>query len=104
MSGGAGLMRASISSPGDLFDEVSRNDFALNVGGGLAGYFNNHVGLRGDLSLVDELRVDAAQLCAALAATLQARSDSGWLRSWLAAAQAAMGQPTDTGQLAGANA
>ena len=37
------------SSPGDLFDSVSRNDFALNVGGGLTGYFNDHVGLRGDL-------------------------------------------------------
>ena len=46
---GTGLMRASISSPGDLFDEVTRNDFALNVGGGLNGYFNEHVGLRGDL-------------------------------------------------------
>jgi opacity protein-like surface antigen len=49
VSGGAGLMRASVTSPGDLFDEVTRNDFALNVGGGLTGYFNDHVGLRGDI-------------------------------------------------------
>ena len=48
-SGGVGLMRASISSPGDLFDDISRNDFALNVGGGLVGYFNGHVGLRGEV-------------------------------------------------------
>jgi opacity protein-like surface antigen len=49
VSGGAGLMRASVSSPGDLFDELSRNDFALNVGFGLNGFFNDHVGLRGDV-------------------------------------------------------
>ena len=49
VSGGAGLMRASISSPGDLFDELSRNDFAINAGGGLVGYFNGHIGLRGDI-------------------------------------------------------
>ena len=49
VSGGAGLMRASVSSPGDLFDEISRNDFALNAGGGLVGYFNGHVGLRGEV-------------------------------------------------------
>lgn len=49
VSGGVGLMRTSVTSPGDLFDEVSRNDFALNVGGGLTGYFNRHVGIRGDI-------------------------------------------------------
>jgi len=49
VSGGAGLMRASISSPGDLFDSLSRNDFALNAGGGLTGYFNGHIGLRGEI-------------------------------------------------------
>jgi opacity protein-like surface antigen len=49
VSGGGGLMRASVESPGDLFDSVSRNDFALNVGGGLSGYFNGHVGLRGEI-------------------------------------------------------
>ena len=58
VSGGAGLMRASVSTTGGLFDEVTRNDFALNVGGGIAGYFGEHVGLRGDIryfrSLEDE--------------------------------------------------
>jgi opacity protein-like surface antigen len=49
VSGGAGLMRASVTSPGNLFDDVTRNDFALNVGGGLTGYFNDNVGLRGDI-------------------------------------------------------
>ena len=44
-SGGAGLIRASVTSPGDLFDDVTRNDFGINVGGGLSGYFNDHVGI-----------------------------------------------------------
>jgi opacity protein-like surface antigen len=48
-SGGAGLIRASVTSPTDLFDDVTRNDFGINVGGGLSGYFNDHVGLRGDI-------------------------------------------------------
>ncbi len=42
--GGFGLMRGLVSSPNDLFSDVTRNDFALDVGGGLQGYFNQHVG------------------------------------------------------------
>jgi opacity protein-like surface antigen len=57
-SGGAGLMRASVTSPTDLFDDVTRNDFGINVGGGLTGMFNDNVGLRGEVryfrSLEDE--------------------------------------------------
>jgi opacity protein-like surface antigen len=49
ISGGGGLMRASVTSPGDLFDSVTRNDFALNVGGGLQGFFSDHVGIKGDI-------------------------------------------------------
>lgn len=59
VSGGAGLMRASVTSPGDLFDSVTRNDFALNVGGGLTGYFNDHVGLRGDIRYFRSLQGEA---------------------------------------------
>jgi opacity protein-like surface antigen len=59
VSGGAGLMRGSISSPGDLFDSVTRNDFALNAGGGLTGYFTSHVGLRGDLRYFRSLQGDS---------------------------------------------
>jgi hypothetical protein len=47
--GGFGLMRGLVSSPHDLFTDVTRNDFAVDVGGGLQGYFNQHVGLRGDI-------------------------------------------------------
>lgn len=58
VSGGAGLMRGSVTSPEDLFDDVTRNDFGINVGGGLVGYFNDNVGLRGEFryfrSLEDE--------------------------------------------------
>ncbi|HEY8549926.1 MAG TPA: outer membrane beta-barrel protein [Vicinamibacterales bacterium] len=58
VSGGVGLMRGRVTSPGDLFDDVTRNDFALNVGGGLQALFNDHIGLRGDVryfrSLEDE--------------------------------------------------
>jgi len=49
VSGGAGLMRAAVTSPGNLFDNVARNDFALNVGGGIQANFNDHLGLRGDI-------------------------------------------------------
>lgn len=58
VSGGAGLMRGSVTGPGDLFEDVTRNDLALNVGGGLQGFFNDHIGLRGDIryfrNLTDE--------------------------------------------------
>jgi hypothetical protein len=47
--GGMGLMRAAVSSPNDLFSDVTNNDWAFDVGGGLQGYFNSHVGLRGDI-------------------------------------------------------
>ena len=49
VSGGAGLMRAAVSSPGNLFDDIARNDFALNAGFGLQGNFNEHIGIRGDV-------------------------------------------------------
>jgi hypothetical protein len=58
VSGGAGLLRASISTTGDLFDDVTRNDFGLNVGAGVQAFFNGRVGLRAEVryfrSLEDE--------------------------------------------------
>ncbi len=47
--GGFGLMRGLVHSPNDFFSDVTRNDFGFDVGGGLQGYFNEHVGLRGDV-------------------------------------------------------
>ena len=56
VSGGAGLLRASVTDASDLFN-VSNNDFGVNVGAGVMAFFNDRVGLRGDFryfrSLVD---------------------------------------------------
>jgi opacity protein-like surface antigen len=46
--GGVGLLRSAVTGAGDLFD-VSNNDFGFDVGGGLYVFFNEHVGLRGDV-------------------------------------------------------
>jgi opacity protein-like surface antigen len=48
-SGGVGLIRTSITSPEDFFDDVSTNDFGFNVGGGVGGFFTENVGIRGDI-------------------------------------------------------
>ena len=37
-----------MSDADDLFD-VANNDFGVNVGAGVIGFFNDHVGLRGDI-------------------------------------------------------
>ena len=58
-SGGAGLMRAAVTSPGNLFDDVTRNDFALNVGGGINGFFTDNIGLRGDVRYFRALQGEA---------------------------------------------
>lgn len=46
---GAGLMRANLSSPGDLFEKLSTNELGINVGGGVNVFFTDAIGLRGDL-------------------------------------------------------
>ena len=48
-SGGLGLMRSRIGSPADLFDEVSKNEFGVNVGGGVRIGSAKGFGVRGDL-------------------------------------------------------
>jgi len=48
-TGGVGLLRSRITSAGNLFDDVSENDFGVNAGAGLIVLFSEHVGLRGDL-------------------------------------------------------
>jgi len=47
-SGGAGLMRSRVDDADDFFD-VNRDDFGVNVGGGVLGYLSENVGLRGDV-------------------------------------------------------
>jgi opacity protein-like surface antigen len=47
--GGVGLIRSNVGDVGDLFDAQSKNDFGFDVGGGVMGFFNSNVGLRGDV-------------------------------------------------------
>jgi hypothetical protein len=57
VTGGAGLFRIS-SAESQFFNRVTSNDFALNFGGGLMAFFNEHVGVRADVryfrTLTDE--------------------------------------------------
>jgi hypothetical protein len=48
ITGGAGLFRVT-SQESQFFDRVNSNDFAVNFGGGLMAFFNEHVGIRGDI-------------------------------------------------------
>ena len=48
-SGGIGLLRTHVTSAGNLFQDINNNDFGVNVGAGLMGFFSDNVGLRGDL-------------------------------------------------------
>jgi opacity protein-like surface antigen len=47
-AGGAGLMRANVSAE-DLFDDLSTNELGINLGGGVHVFFNDNIGLRGDV-------------------------------------------------------
>lgn len=47
-SGGVGIMRTRVGSAGDLFD-ITSTDWGFNVGAGVTGFFNDNVGLRGDV-------------------------------------------------------
>jgi opacity protein-like surface antigen len=49
ISGGVGLIRANVSEATELLDELTANDFGLNVGGGVNVMFSSNVGVRGDL-------------------------------------------------------
>lgn len=56
-SGGVGLIRSRIDDVDDIFGDP-KNNLGMNVGGGIAGFFNDRFGLRGDVryfrSLQDE--------------------------------------------------
>lgn len=48
VTGGIGLIRTSID--GLLNDDaIANNDFGFNLGAGVMGFFNSHVGMRGDV-------------------------------------------------------
>jgi opacity protein-like surface antigen len=49
VTGGVGLLRTQIDG-GSLFRvSSSKNQFGWNIGGGVMGYFTDHVGLRGEI-------------------------------------------------------
>lgn len=48
VAGGIGLMRSHISES-TFFDGLSSSDLAMNLGGGLTGFFSDNVGIRGDI-------------------------------------------------------
>lgn len=48
-SAGLGLIRSTVSSAGDLFNDLATNDFGVNLGAGVNGQFSDNVGIRGDI-------------------------------------------------------
>ena len=59
LTGGVGLIRASIDSPHFVLS-VANNDIGVNFGGGVMGFFGAHVGVRGDLRYLRSLQDDNA--------------------------------------------
>jgi hypothetical protein len=48
LSGGLGLMRTHIEGGGLVDVSRTNNAFGYDIGAGMMGFFNQHVGLRGD--------------------------------------------------------
>ena len=46
---GVGLLRTKVQDFNETFDVSSKNDFGLDIGGGVMGFFSNNVGIRGDI-------------------------------------------------------
>ncbi len=46
---GIGLLRTNVQDFAEVFSVNTKNDFGLDVGAGVAGFFSDHVGLRGDV-------------------------------------------------------
>jgi opacity protein-like surface antigen len=47
--GGVGLLRSNLGDAGDFFVVNTKNDFGFDVGGGVMGFFNSNIGVRGDV-------------------------------------------------------
>jgi len=47
-SGGVGLIKSKVDG-GTFFDDLDTSDFGINVGAGLHGFFNDNIGIRGDV-------------------------------------------------------
>ena len=46
---GVGLLRTNVQDVGEVFDVNTKNDFGMDIGGGVMGFFSNNVGIRGDI-------------------------------------------------------
>jgi opacity protein-like surface antigen len=57
---GAGLLRRDLDF--NTLDSFSSNDWGYQLGGGVMGYFTDHVGLRGDLRYFRNFKVDDIDL------------------------------------------
>jgi opacity protein-like surface antigen len=57
VTAGVGLIRASIDVPRSN-SSVASNDFGVNVGGGVMGFFASHIGVRADLRYVHSTNDD----------------------------------------------
>ncbi len=54
---GAGLMRSNLELF-DFFDDLDRNDFGINYGGGVMVFFSDNIGIRGDIRQFRSLQND----------------------------------------------
>ena len=57
---GVGLLRRDLDF--NTLDSISSNDWGYQLGGGVMGYFSDHVGLRGDYRYFRNFKVDAFDL------------------------------------------
>lgn len=53
---GAGLLRRDLDI--ETLDSISRNDWGYTLGGGVQGYFSDHVGLRGEYRYMRKFTAD----------------------------------------------
>ena len=59
VSGGVGLIKSRIDGADDLFElDTDSNNFGMNVGAGLTGFFTDNVGLKGDIRYFRSLQDD----------------------------------------------
>jgi len=55
-SGGVGLVKTRVTDLDQFVGEIDSTDFGFNVGGGIMGFFNDNVGIRGDIRFFRSLR------------------------------------------------
>jgi opacity protein-like surface antigen len=55
-SGGIGLLKSRVEDAGEFFEEIDSTDLGFNVGAGLMGFFNDNIGLRGDIRFFRSMR------------------------------------------------